>query len=163
MVDIFSRYTQIDTLSDINSSTISNSFEKTWINVFGPPEKCLSDNERQFISSNFKDLLDKYKIDHITSTPNNSTGNSVVERVNKEIGLVLRISRGSLLKTLKMNIMRRHNCTNKNNIGYSSLEIFHKLAIFSNSNKKIKIDPEIIISKLKTNCENYNKMINKKK
>ncbi|KAG0438648.1 Transposon Tf2-11 polyprotein, partial [Dictyocoela muelleri] len=163
MIDIFSRYTQIDIISDINSSTISNSFEKTWINVFGPPKKCLSDNGRQFISSNFKDLLYKYKIDHITSAPSNPTGNSVVERVNKEIGLVLRISRGTSPKTLKINILRRINCTNNNNIGYSPLEIFHKLPIFSNINKKIKIDHEIIISKLKSNCENYNKMINKKR
>ncbi|KAG0436610.1 Endogenous retrovirus group K member 7 Pol protein [Dictyocoela muelleri] len=142
MVDIFSRYTQVDIIRDIHLSTICNSFEKTWINVFGLPDKCLSDNGRQFISSNFKNLLDKYKINHITSAPNNPTGNSVVERVNKEIGLVLRISRRSSLKTLKMNIMLRINFTNNNNIGYIPLEIFYKVPIFSNSKKKSKLIPK---------------------
>ncbi|KAG0440649.1 hypothetical protein DMUE_1579 [Dictyocoela muelleri] len=55
IVDIFSRYTQIDIITDINSTTICSFFEKTWLNIFEPPVRLISDNGRQFISSNFRE------------------------------------------------------------------------------------------------------------
>ncbi|KAG0434611.1 hypothetical protein DMUE_5113 [Dictyocoela muelleri] len=94
MVDIYSRYRMIDIIYDIRSSTICKSFEKVWLSNNENPDLCLTDNGRQFIAEDFKNKFNKNNIKHITSAPNNPTGNSIVERVNKEIGLVLRMSRG---------------------------------------------------------------------
>ncbi|KAG0428898.1 Gag-Pol polyprotein [Dictyocoela muelleri] len=124
MVDIYSRYAEIDIINDIKSETVCDSFENNWMKRRNPPDKYLTYNSRQFISMNFKRLLNKYNIQQITSAPNNPTGNGIVERVNKEIELVLRLSRGTNLKTLKNNIFRRINCTCNSTLGLSTIEIF---------------------------------------
>ncbi|KAG0436065.1 hypothetical protein DMUE_4405, partial [Dictyocoela muelleri] len=124
IVDIFSRYTYVDFITDINSATICDILENSWLIKFGPPPKLISDNGRQFISSNFKALMDKYNIKHITSAPYNPTGNGIVERINKEIGIVLRISRECTLNELKNNILRRINCTSNSNLGFRQLRFF---------------------------------------
>ncbi|KAG0419279.1 hypothetical protein EQH57_0544 [Dictyocoela roeselum] len=82
MMDLFSRYVEIDVISDMSSDTICNSFENTWLKRYKPPNRCLSDNGKQSTSTNFENLLKRYDIKHITSAPYNPTGNILVERGN---------------------------------------------------------------------------------
>lgn len=101
---LFSRYVEFDVIFDINSETICKTFENTWLKNYQVPNKFLSDNGKQFISQNFKNLLVKYDIEHITSALYNPTGNSLVERANKKICIVLRLFIGKSLSELKRNI-----------------------------------------------------------
>lgn len=159
MVDIYSRYAEIDIINDIKSETICDSFENNWIKKHKAPNKCLSDNGRQFISMNFQKLLSKYSIQQINTAPSNPTGNGIVERLNLEIGLVLRLSRGTDLKTLKNNILRRINCTCNKTLGFSPIEIFSRLSIFKNQKSRIIIKDSEIKNKLKLSCDKNNEKV----
>ncbi|KAG0437960.1 hypothetical protein DMUE_3383 [Dictyocoela muelleri] len=66
IVDIFSRYTYVDFITDINLATICDILKNSWLIKFGSPMKLISDNGLQFISSNIKTLMYKYNIKHIT-------------------------------------------------------------------------------------------------
>ncbi|MEG0578157.1 MAG: RNase H-like domain-containing protein, partial [Bacilli bacterium] len=92
--DIFSRWTEIATIFDIKSNTIVKALIEKWIQHFGPPIKILSDQGRQYISSNFKNILNRYGIKQYITTSHNPTGNSISERINKTIAEVCRMSRG---------------------------------------------------------------------
>lgn len=119
-------------MKEINSEKICKSLEKIWFKRYHSPLRLLSDNGRQFISHNFERFLEKYQISQVTSAPYNPTSNGIVERINKEIGIVLRLSKGSSLKILKTNFLKRHNLTAKRNIGYPLFEIFFEKSIFKN-------------------------------
>ncbi|KAG0420577.1 hypothetical protein EQH57_0088 [Dictyocoela roeselum] len=107
MMDLFSRYVEVDFISEISSGTICKSFENTWLKSYETHQKCLSDNGKQFTSTNFGNLLKKYNIKHITSAPYNPTGNSLVERVNREIGVVLRQMRNKGLNKKKKKYLEK--------------------------------------------------------
>ncbi|KAG0437493.1 Gag-Pro-Pol polyprotein [Dictyocoela muelleri] len=91
VTDILNSYTESTILFGTTADTIIKSFMSTWISKYNIPDKCLTDNGRQFVSSRFKDFIAKYNKQHILTTPNNISGNSIFERINKEIGVFLRI------------------------------------------------------------------------
>lgn len=144
-------------IGDINSDAICKSFEKKWLKRFESPTTCFTDNGRQFISTTFKKLLDKYGIKHITSAPHNPTGNGIVERINKEIGTVLRISKGERISTVRKNIQIRLNCTNNSMLGCSPIEIFMKKTVFKNVNLTREINLDNIKKRYEYACDEYNK------
>ncbi|KAG0442343.1 Gag-Pro-Pol polyprotein [Dictyocoela muelleri] len=148
ITDLYSRYSETCFIYNIRSDTIASHFEKQWICKYGPPQKCLTDNGRQFISESFKNINNKYKISHIKVAPHNPTGNSLVERQNKEIGIVLRISKGSSLKKLAKNIWIRLNLNINISINYPPYEIFYRKSIFQNHEKTVNIDDKKIRSRL---------------
>jgi transposase InsO family protein len=71
IVDLASRWIEIDIVNNIRYRTIINSIEKEVIKKFGPPEKLLSDRGRQFISTEFNDFIIKNKIKHVLTSPYN--------------------------------------------------------------------------------------------
>ncbi|KAI5151367.1 hypothetical protein ENBRE01_2092 [Enteropsectra breve] len=64
ITDRFSRWSQLFMLTTLNVARICKAF-KTWIRLHGPPATCLSDQGRQFISREFKNLLKPYKIQSV--------------------------------------------------------------------------------------------------
>ncbi|KAG0442477.1 Gag-Pro-Pol polyprotein [Dictyocoela muelleri] len=82
--------------------------------------KCLTDNCRQFTSQNFYNLMNKYGIKHIETPPHNPTGNSIVERINREISLCLRLSRSLSLKKAAEKILTRLNLKQSPTLGRKS-------------------------------------------
>ncbi|KAG0436051.1 Retrovirus-related Pol polyprotein from transposon opus, partial [Dictyocoela muelleri] len=156
-VDLFSRYTEIAILWDISTFSICKALDKI-LQKMKKPKKILTDQGRQFISSKFKDHLKKLDIQHIMTSPYNPTGNSIVERINLEIGLCLRLTRGESIKKLKEKIWIRLNLLNNRNLGYSPYEIYHNSSIFQNNKIEIKINNEILKRKLgKIQKENIKK------
>ncbi|KAG0441170.1 Gag-Pro-Pol polyprotein [Dictyocoela muelleri] len=127
---MFTRYTEISIIFDTYAETILNAMEKTWFSKYKTPLRCITDNGRQFLSAQFNRFLKNKNIEHILSAPNNPTGNSLVERVNKEIGIALRISKGFSLEKLSENIWRRISLNINLNTGYSTYELFHEKTIF---------------------------------
>ncbi|KAG0437737.1 hypothetical protein DMUE_3517 [Dictyocoela muelleri] len=124
ITDLYSRFSEICFIWEMNSEIIKSKFEEKWLKIYETPRKCLTDNGRKFLSVNFKTMLKKYKITHIVTAPYNPTGNSVVERINKEIGLILRISKIKTLPEIEKNIWRRLNLTVNMSLGYSTYEIY---------------------------------------
>ncbi|KAG0440449.1 Transposon Tf2-9 polyprotein [Dictyocoela muelleri] len=97
ITDIFTRFTRIYYIEDITSASVIKNFKK-WFESYPLPSKVLTDNGRQYISQAFKNLLDKYAIKHIQTSPHNPTANGISERINSTIKNVLRINKGESIK-----------------------------------------------------------------
>ncbi|KAG0442340.1 Transposon Tf2-9 polyprotein [Dictyocoela muelleri] len=93
ITDIYSRLTKPYILFDIKSNTVINKIEN-WIKEFRPPSKLLSDPRRQFISLAMKNLMMKYAIKHIMTSPYNPRANGILERINRSKLQVCGITKG---------------------------------------------------------------------
>ncbi|KAG0439639.1 putative uncharacterized transposon-derived protein F54H12.3 [Dictyocoela muelleri] len=105
-VDIFSRFTHVEIIWNINSQTVGKALQNFLMQIENITQKILTDQGHQFTSSNFKNLLESNYIIHILTSPHNPTENSTVERVNLKIGLCLRLTRGKGLNELKKTILK---------------------------------------------------------
>ncbi|KAG0439378.1 Transposon Tf2-9 polyprotein [Dictyocoela muelleri] len=155
MTDIFSRFSVVSILYDINSETVTSTFENEWIKRFKPPKRCLTDNGRQFTSKSFSDLLLKYGIKHNFSSPYNPKGNSIIERINREIGTVLRISRNQTLNDIKRNIFIKLNLNANSTTEVAPYELFFQKPIFSDYKGVFNINYREILDKLIKKHNNY--------
>ena len=79
VVDYYSRYIEKITLKDERSITIINVLKSIFAR-HGIPQNVISDNGRQYTSSEFKEFSIKYKFKYITSSPKHPRGNGVAER-----------------------------------------------------------------------------------
>ncbi|KAG0440757.1 Pro-Pol polyprotein [Dictyocoela muelleri] len=149
-------------MKNIHSLTVCDALEKIWLSRYQKPSKCLSDNGRQFKSENFANLMNKYEIKQIFTSPHNPTGNSIVERVNREISIALRFSRGQNLKNTSLNIWKRINLCNNSTLGFSPYEVFFKKAMLDCYDDKININDEEILNKMKIKQANWNKRVLKR-
>ncbi|KAG0435920.1 Transposon Tf2-6 polyprotein, partial [Dictyocoela muelleri] len=151
--DVYSRYTLIDITWDITAKTLAKSFEMTVIKNMGIPKSILTDQGRQYISQEFNILLSNYGINHVYSSAYNPTGNSVSERINKTIGDICRIFKGSSLHELKEMIETRINMTYHRILDTSPFELLNKYSA---------VDPlkRVMINNKKTKQEIKEKRIN---
>ncbi|KAG0418029.1 Transposon Tf2-11 polyprotein, partial [Dictyocoela roeselum] len=140
MTDWFSRYTEIKIIHDTTSKTIINALNQKWITKHGTPSKILTDNGRQFISTAFETFCRDNKIKHILTGEYNPSGNAIVERRNLEVGLILRVNRGSTLKQLESNIWNRLNLCYNRILTKSPAEVFLKSSIFENLRHRNKVN-----------------------
>ena len=69
------------------------------------PERLLSDNGKEFTSREFQEMLQRYSIKHVLTTPYKPSSNGCVERVNRTLGELLR-SAESLDGTWRGNLTR---------------------------------------------------------
>ena len=77
--DCFSRYIEMAHLKNANSFCVIQSMK----NIFarhGIPEKVVTDNGRQFVSSEFQNFADKWNFVHTTSSPYFPQSNGQAER-----------------------------------------------------------------------------------
>jgi transposase InsO family protein len=125
MMDIASRWCEIDIIFEITSKQTIKSFKSQWIDKHGAPKKLLSDQGRQFISLEFKNFTDAYNIKHVLTNAHNPTANSIVERANSSIGNVARISKNSTLNQLKTNILTFMNYTTNRTTKFSPFELIN--------------------------------------
>lgn len=134
-----------------------------WLKKWGAPDKILSDQGRQYISSKFRDLTIRCKIKHMNSSPHNPTGNSISERINQTIGDVLRLYKGRTLKELKDAIYTRINYTVNRTIGKSPFEVTKKTDIFGIGNVNWTADWEDIKKRIKEKSAKETLKRNKKR
>ncbi|KAG0438285.1 hypothetical protein DMUE_3189 [Dictyocoela muelleri] len=69
IVDLFSRYSEVEILFDINSDTICKTIHEKWLKRYKSPKLCLADNGKQFTSLKFSEFISNHGIKHITSAP----------------------------------------------------------------------------------------------
>lgn len=91
IIDCFSKYVLICPLREATAKATCNYLENEVFLKFGVPQKIYSDNGRQFVSGLFKDLLEKYDVEHRLNAVHHPQVNPV-ERVMKTIGATLRAS-----------------------------------------------------------------------
>jgi len=95
VIDIYSRYAQARAMTNRKNDTIMKNL-KNIIEVMGLPKKISCDNE--FATKEFEKYCNKNDIDVIFSEPNDIQKNSIVERLNRTIALLLQKYRVSTNK-----------------------------------------------------------------
>ena len=110
IVDTTSRFTRCEFVYKTKIEQITKAIRK-WIQEIGRPKYVLSDQGRQFISNKFKLFCNENELKHITTTPYNFECNGIVERTNKTIGEILRLTRGKERKFIQNALHVRLNET----------------------------------------------------
>ncbi|KAG0420265.1 Transposon Tf2-11 polyprotein [Dictyocoela roeselum] len=149
VTDFFSRFTETCFIKNIHSKTVCKSLESMWFKKHEIPQKCLTDNGKEFTSANFRKKKKKYQVKHILTAPHNPTGNAIIERINREISVALRLSRGQTLTKAIHNIHMRLNMTNNSTLKFSPYEVFFKRPITETNKTQFKIDDEKIKNSIK--------------
>lgn len=91
--DIYSRFTEVFKIFDITTRTVVLRTFQKWCGKYGFPKTFLSDQGRQYISSEFKRYLNENNITHKLTSAYNPSCNGISKRKNSMIGTICRISR----------------------------------------------------------------------
>ncbi len=94
IIDRFSKLTAFVLIREISAFTITKTFLEEWLFKYPIPKKIITDNGTQFSSKIFAEVCKKFNIDHRMTLPYNPTGNSIVERIHRDLGVRLRLQRG---------------------------------------------------------------------
>ncbi len=94
IIDSFSKFTVFIPIKDISAFTVSKAFMEEWIFKYPIPKSVITDKGTQFNSRIFRNVCEKFNIDHGMTLPYNPRGNSVVERIHRDLGVRLRLQRG---------------------------------------------------------------------
>lgn len=90
IVDWFTKFTFIYKLKRALTKTICTLLEENVLLVFGIPQIVVVDNGSQFISKEFKNLMNNYKVQHIWYNAKYHPQTNNVERSNRVIGTAIR-------------------------------------------------------------------------
>ena len=126
-VDIHSRYCEARPMTNRRNSTIMDKL-KSIINDMGKPKKISCDNE--FATKEFEKYCDNEDIDVVFSEPNDIQKNSIVERLNRTIALMIqkyRVATGSYDWPNELpDLIYNYNHTEHRTIKNTPDKIFHE-------------------------------------
>jgi ABC-type oligopeptide transport system ATPase subunit len=88
---MFSTYTIVVPLKNETSVTIAKIIEENIIKSYGPPKEISSDNAANLSGEPIRRLLNFYKILHCKTTPYSPASHGLVENVNKNITMLIKI------------------------------------------------------------------------
>ena len=86
IVDHATRFSAATVIKSKKAEVIIDAFFKSWICIFGTPQKVLSDNGGEFANAQFIDLCQNYNINFITTAAEAPWSNGLVEKHNHIIG-----------------------------------------------------------------------------
>ena len=81
IIDVFSKYAMVFLLENKRGETVASILQILFPNL--QPKILLSDNGKEFLNTNVKQIIDQYIVHHFTSYPYTSLG--IIERFNKTI------------------------------------------------------------------------------
>ena len=88
--DIFTKFVQTVAIKDMTAISVFEALMGSWIQVFGPPHRLLTDNGANFTSSTLEDLFVLLKIQKLWTSPYRPQTDGSVERLNKTISGMLK-------------------------------------------------------------------------
>lgn len=92
IVDMATRFCSACVISNKLPATIIKGLFLSWIVIFGPPKKILSDNGGEFVNSEMRTLAEAFSIKILNTAAESPWSNGVCERLNGVLGkLVLKI------------------------------------------------------------------------
>ena len=93
VVDHFSKWLVAVPIRNKRADTIASVFEHAVLpSLPAKPHRILTDNGSEFSAASFNEILQKYDIKHIYSTPFHPASNGAVERINRTVVQMLRCS-----------------------------------------------------------------------
>lgn len=107
--DRCTRFTKVKISRNIQPDTILKALKEEWIKNVTKPLTLLTDNAKCYKNKRVKQELDRLGIKQKFTSPYNPTGNSISERINREIVTVLRIYKKNGLNILKNKIENKMN------------------------------------------------------
>ncbi|MGL5707225.1 MAG: reverse transcriptase domain-containing protein, partial [Aeromonas sp.] len=107
--DRCTRITRVYFTKTIGAKSFIKGFNRTWLSEFPKPDTMLSDNGKCYVSKITKSFMVENSIKQKFTSPYNPTGNSISERINANIVMILRIYKGHNFKTIKKLIEARNN------------------------------------------------------
>ncbi|XP_067946388.1 uncharacterized protein [Watersipora subatra] len=84
-IDYYSRFIAVDELDDSTEAHVVCGKVKDMFCTLGVPNTVVTDNGPQFMSEKFRELLRKWDVQHITSSPKNPRSNGEVERAVRTV------------------------------------------------------------------------------
>ena len=96
VIDLYSKWLSCAPVRNKKATTIASTFEHRILpSLPAKPVKILSDNGSEFTGVEFENILSKYGISHIYSTPYKPSSNGAVERCNRTLIEMLRCMKGN--------------------------------------------------------------------
>jgi transposase InsO family protein len=93
IIDSHSKWIELVPMKIINAENIVKAFDEAWLCRYLRPSIVITDNGKQFIAAEFRELLSSYGIDNRLTSTYNPQANAVVERVHGTIGNMIRASK----------------------------------------------------------------------
>ena len=121
LVDMATRFCTAVLITSKNASVIVKNLFKSWICIFGNPEKFLSDNGLEFNSEELRELGEKYNIKIMTTSAEAAWSNGMVEKLNGVLADIVRkvmTDTGSDVETALAWAVAARNALD-NNMGFS--------------------------------------------
>lgn len=118
---------------------MAKSIKEIWIDKFGSPKEIITDQGRQYISKNFKTLIENHQVKHTLTSAHNPTCNGISERINQTIGIFLRLCKGKNLKDLKQHIHTRLNFNVNSALNATLYEVVFKRDVFNNKKRELHL------------------------
>ena len=100
-MDYYSKYIEVSILDKGETSKTIIEKIKSIFSRHGIPDRLISDNGRQYVSEEFKRFAEKYKFQHITSSPHYPKGNGISERAVQTVKILMEKTEDPYLSLLK--------------------------------------------------------------
>lgn len=92
IMDLATRWLEIAPIKDKSSVTVALTFDRWWLCRYPRPTFCVHDQGKEFVGSEFQELLKSYGIESVRTTVKNPQANGTLERVHQVINNALRTS-----------------------------------------------------------------------
>ena len=89
LIDHVSRFSAASYVTSKKADEIISKIFKTWISIFGPPQKFLTDNGGEFLNNEFIQLCESFNIVVMTTAAESPWSNGLCERHNSVLGAML--------------------------------------------------------------------------
>lgn len=145
ITDRCTRWSECYLIKDLKPRRLIKSLSK-WLEKNTKPETILTDLGTNYITSEFKDFLNKMGIKPRNTTSYNPTGNSISERINQTITRVLMANKKVKLRQLIKKV--NHTLQNQphRSLGASPHEIVKRFSIFDpKQNKLAGLSQEVLM------------------
>eukprot|EP00477_Mikrocytos_mackini_P002368 GAHX01002627.1.p1 GENE.GAHX01002627.1~~GAHX01002627.1.p1 ORF type:complete len:943 (-),score=146.49 GAHX01002627.1:47-2875(-) len=147
--DVFSRYTKLKVLEEATELEVTKGIDECWINRFEAPSELITDNGKQFVGKEMKNLCARYNIKHRPCSPYNPTSNSISERISQVLGNTLRIFRNENIQKCLEIAERNLNETVNRTLKTTPSIIMNGRSIVDPLKRNLKTDLEDIYNTIK--------------
>ena len=126
IIDYYSKWAEVDFMQETTAARIVEMFRRLFHRE-GVPKVVTSDNEVQFISTEFKKMIEEFGITHHRSSIYHPMGNALVERFNKTLGGFIETAKtiGGDKKKKVLEMIGIYNATPQATTGKSPAELLH--------------------------------------